>query len=100
MEHENYGDTNFNRSPRYSHQRISTGTGGLRNKTSRDHSNYSIVEISQNTEKRLEETRCHSNSSEKPSGNAGVKNSQKSKIIIKIQARRQDLVIVNIQKVK
>ena len=30
----------------------------------------------------LEETCCHSNSSEKPSANAGVKNSQNSKIII------------------
>ena len=35
-----------------SHQRIGTWTGGLGNKrTSRDHPNYSIVEIGQNTEK-------------------------------------------------
>ena len=35
-----------------SHQRIGTGTGGLRNKrTSRDHPNYRIVEIGQNIEK-------------------------------------------------
>ena len=32
--------------------------------------------------RKLEETWCHSNSSEKPSANAGVKNSQKSKIIM------------------
>ena len=45
-----------------------------------DHPNYCINEIGQNTEKspggRLEETCCHSNSSEKTSANAGVKNSQ------------------------
>ena len=36
----------------YNHQRIGTGTGGLGNKrTSRDHPNYGIVEISQNTKK-------------------------------------------------
>ena len=34
----------------------------------------------------LEETCCHSNSSEKPSANAGVKNSQKSKIILNKQS--------------
>ena len=48
-----------------------------------DDSNNSFVEISQNTEKspghlmRLEENCTHSNSSEKPSANAGMKNSQK-----------------------
>ena len=57
-------------------QRIGTRTG--------DHLNYIIVEIGQDTEKssgdlrRLEETYCHSNSSEKPSANTDVKNSQKS----------------------
>ena len=35
--------------------------------------------------RRVLETCCHSNSSEKPSANAGVKNSQKSKIIIMIK---------------
>ena len=36
----------------YSHQRIDTTTGGLENTTtSRDHPNYSIIEIDQNTEK-------------------------------------------------
>ena len=50
MEHE--GDTNYDWRARYSHQRIGTETGGLRVKrTSGDHSNYSIVEISQNTKK-------------------------------------------------
>ena len=32
MEHEGDGDTNCNLRPRYSHQRIGTGTGGLGNK--------------------------------------------------------------------
>ena len=36
----------------YSYQRIRTRTGGVRNKrTGRDHPNYSIFEIGQNTEK-------------------------------------------------
>ena len=62
-----------------SHQRIDKGTGQLGNKrTSEDHPNNSVFKISQNTEKspgNLQETCCHSNSSEKPSANAGVKNS-------------------------
>ena len=52
MERESDSDTNCNWRVRYSHQRIGTGTGGLRNmKTSGDHPNYSFVEIGQNTEK-------------------------------------------------
>ena len=61
----------------FSHQRIGTGTGGLGNKrTNCDHPNDCIIKIDQNTEKSPGNlTCCHSNSSEKPSGNAGVKNS-------------------------
>ena len=45
-------DTNCNWFARYSHQRIGTGTGGLKNKrTSEDPPNYSIIEIDQNTDK-------------------------------------------------
>ena len=52
MEHESDGDINYNWRPRYSHQRIGIGTGGVVNKrTSGDHPNYSITEISQNTAK-------------------------------------------------
>ena len=52
MEHESDGNTNNNRRTWYFHQRINTKTRGRRNKkTSREHSNYSIVEISQNTKK-------------------------------------------------
>ena len=52
MEHESDGDTICNWCTRRSHQRIDTGTGGLRNKRmNRDHPNYSIIKISQNTEK-------------------------------------------------
>ena len=52
MEHENDGDTNCNRRARYSHQRIGTETRGLGNKrTGRDHPNYCIVGIGQNTKK-------------------------------------------------
>ena len=54
MELESDGDTNCYWHARYSHQRISTVTEGLGNKrTSRDHRNYTIVEIGQDTEKRL-----------------------------------------------
>ena len=52
MEHESVGDTNCNWSSWSSHQRIDIKTRGLgNNRTSEDHPNYSIVEISQNTEK-------------------------------------------------
>ena len=50
MEHESDGDTSCNWCTRHSHQRISTRTGGLGNKSG-DHSNYSVAEICQNTEK-------------------------------------------------
>ena len=51
MEHESDGDITCNWHARYCHQWIGTGTGELGNKRSRYHPNYSIVEISQNTEK-------------------------------------------------
>ena len=52
MVHESDSNTNCYWCARYSHQRIIKRTGGLRNKrTSRDHPNYSIVEISQNNMK-------------------------------------------------
>ena len=49
-----------------------------------DHPNYRIVEIGQYREEFwiLEKTCCHSEFMENPSVNAGVKNYQKSKIII------------------
>ena len=51
VEHESDGDTNCNWYTCYSHQRIGTRTGGLRNKrTSGDHPNISIMVIGQNTE--------------------------------------------------
>ena len=51
MEHKGDGDAYCNKRTRYRHLRTSTGTGGLENKRkSGDHPNYSIVEISQNTE--------------------------------------------------
>ena len=68
------------------HKKIGERTGRLRNqKTCRDHLDYSIIKIGQKTEKSpgdLKKICCHSNSSEKPSAYAGVKNSQRSKIII------------------
>ena len=58
MEHESDSDTNCNYRARYSHQRISTGIGGLENyRTSGDHPNYGIDEIGQNTKKSLGDLR-------------------------------------------
>ena len=81
VEHESNGDTNHNWYSWCSLQRIDKGSGGHRNKrTSGKHLNYSIIKIAQNAEESPgdEETCCHSNSGEKPSANAGVKNSKKS----------------------
>ena len=83
MGHESDGDTNFNGHTRYSHRRIGTGTGGLgKKRTSGDHLNCSILEIVLNTKKSpgdLRETCCHSDSTERPSANAGMKNSKSVK---------------------
>ena len=74
MERDN--DTNCNWCTQYSHQRIGTGTGRLGDeKTSGDPPNYSIAEISQSPGDLL-------SLNEKPLANAGMKNSQKSKIMI------------------
>ena len=52
MEHEGDNYTNRDWCIRYSNKRIIKRTGGLVSKrTSGDHSNYSIVENGQNTEK-------------------------------------------------
>ena len=87
MEHESDGDTNCNRCTWNNSQRMDKGTRRHRNqRTGRDHPDYSIVKIGQNTEKSpgdLRKTFCHSNYSEKLSANVGVKNSEKSKIKIK-----------------
>ena len=58
-----------------------------------DHPKYSIIKIGQNTEKswRLEETCCLSNFCGRPLANAGVKNSQRSKIMIILIIKRQIL---------
>ena len=61
---------------------ITKGIRELGNKrTSRDHPDYSIIKISQNTEKSpgdLRKFAVTQNSSEKPLVNAGVKNFQRS----------------------
>ena len=52
MEHEGDSDTICNWCAWYSHQRIGKGTGRLGDKRTRgDHPNYSIIKISQNTER-------------------------------------------------
>ena len=52
MEHEGDDEMNCNWCAQFSHQRIGTGTGRFGNKrTSGDHPNYSMIEISQNTKK-------------------------------------------------
>ena len=53
MEQEIDDDTNCNWSARYSHKRISIGTGRLGSKrTCGNHPGCSIIDIDQNTEKR------------------------------------------------
>ena len=88
MVHESDGDTNCNSYVRNRHQRINTGTGEVGNKRkSGDHPNYNIVEIGQNIKKSLGDLRILAviqTPVENPSANAGVKNSQKSKIMIVI----------------
>ena len=55
-------------------QRNDKETGRLGNeRPNGDHPDYDIIMITQNTEKRLKETCCHSNSRKKPSANTGVK---------------------------
>ena len=82
----NDSDTSYNRCTRYSHQMIGTGTGRLGNKRiSGDHPNDRTDKISQNTEESTGNLRRHSvtqDFSKRPSADADVKNSQKSKIII------------------
>ena len=64
----------------YSHQRIIKRTERTGNKrTGGNYPNYYTIMIGQNTGKsqgKLEETCCHSKSSEKSSANADVKSSQ------------------------
>ena len=70
MEHEGDNYTNSDWCFWYSYQRIIKGTGGHGNWRARgDDPNYYIIENGQNT-------CCHSNSSERPSAIADVRNSQ------------------------
>ena len=58
MEHENDSDTNCNWCARKDPPRLGEVPGRFRDwKTSRDHPNYCIVKIDQNTEKSLRELR-------------------------------------------
>ena len=80
MEHDSDGEINCNWYVRNGHQRTCTGTLGLGNNwMNGNHPYNSIIEISQNTEKSPGNLRSPS---EKPSADAGVKNSLESKIII------------------
>ena len=80
MEQESNSYTNCNCCSLYSHQKIGARTGGLVNKgTSWDHPNENIIKIGQNNEKSPGDYRTlcsDSNSSERLSTNANVKNSQ------------------------
>ena len=58
MGYESDDDTNCQGCTQYSHQRNSTGTGGLENKNrSGDHPNNSLIKIGQNTEESPGEVR-------------------------------------------
>ena len=83
MEHESDFYIKCNWCSWYSYQRINKVTGGLgNNRTSGDHPNYSITEISQNTEKSPGDLRSHSNSRETPLANADMKNFKRVTIIV------------------
>ena len=74
------GDTNYNWCTWYSHQRISKGTGGLGNKRTCGNIPHCWDRPEYWEESwRLEEACCHSNFNDKPSLNACVKNSKRSK---------------------
>ena len=58
MNHESYGDFNFNCRAQYSYQRIGTRNGEYESKkTSRNYSDDFIVESGQNTKKSPEDVR-------------------------------------------
>ena len=60
MEHEGGGDTNCNWCARNNPQMLGKGIGRLRNQTtSRNHPDYTIIKIGQNTEKSPEDLRRH-----------------------------------------
>ena len=72
-------DTHYNWRTRFSYQMIGTGIGGVGNKrTSGDHPNYSIVEISQNTKKSVGDLLLLKT----PVADTSVKTSHMSKIMI------------------
>ena len=60
MEHESDGNTNYNWSPWSNLQRIGKSAGRLGNKrASRDHPDFNIIKIGQNTEKSPGDLRKH-----------------------------------------
>ena len=65
MEDEGNGDTNCNWWTQNNLQMIGKGNGRLRNKRSEDLSDYSIIKISQNTEKSHGDMRLEKFSKEK-----------------------------------
>ena len=85
MEHEGDGDTICGRCTWNNPQRIGIGTGRLGNKKSGNHPDYSIVKISQNTEKSPGDLRRLA-VTQRPVRNHQLmliwKNSQKRKIIL------------------
>ena len=82
MGHEGDGDTNCNWCAPNNPQIFVKVTGGHGNKkTSGDHLDSSVIKIGREEYWRLGEICCHLSPCEKRSANAGVKNSQRSKII-------------------
>ena len=80
MEHESDSD-NCNWHTRHSHQRIGTGTGGYGIRGRVETIQTTALLRSARILRRVRETCSPSESNEKPLANAGVKNSQKCKII-------------------
>ena len=93
MEHKSDSDTNCNWCACYSYQKIGTGTGE-RVETIQTTTLLRSVRIL----RRVLEICCHLDSSGKPSANAGVKNSQMSKMIkvlIHIKELQLQITILN-----
>ena len=103
MKHESDGDTNCNWCAWYSHQRFGTGTGGLGNKGRVETIQTTALLKSARILRRvfqIWEDLLSLKFQWKPSANAGVKNSQKSKIIMIIIIIIIIIKIVNKKKKK
>ena len=95
VEHEGEVYANYNCSSQYNHQRINKKIGGLGNKGRVGTIKTTALLRSARILRRVLKTCCHWNSSERPSANTDVKNSQGVTIIIK----KKSLPTINYQQI-